>query len=377
MLKKRNRPRHNEQIPVYISNVIRAGVLQSIDTDTLLSIVTNVMASDEDDDHEHVPLAKKYIHDISQHTVLQLLDGGFWWADTSHRKTGIRYKHMRRAKHIPLDHDTMTSSTETASVGAVHPMNEETEHVTSNQSRNHPDDMLDVVATQVNNDDVPVANGTDQNADTHQTHEGVQCCMHIVKCCNSPFTGNASDAVDLVGEPTSINDCEASSPSVVPANPQCIDDNEMRDIHSTGPAMEEVEEMNIVTDPQDMRQHETGLWDDVVHAIRDDLRVFWGLWETDIAPRLDPGIPVTHDASVAWKMDNIDIGCVLDRLRSLARQVKTITDQHIPKTATDERLLVDVRSLLAYLDRGQLLLFVQWIIVEMKLPQFVYPRPVD
>ena len=48
------------------------------------------------------------------------------------------------------------------------------------------------------------------------------------------------------------------------------------------------------------------MWDDVVHAIRDDLRAFRGLWETDIARRLGPGVPMTYQDAKAWKPENTE-----------------------------------------------------------------------
>ena len=45
------------------------------------------------------------------------------------------------------------------------------------------------------------------------------------------------------------------------------------------------------------------MWDFVMNIIRDDLRALWGVWETDIAPRLGPDAPhiVTHMMALVLK----------------------------------------------------------------------------
>ena len=133
------------------------------------------------------------------------------------------------------------------------------------------------------------------------------------------------------------------------------------------------------TTRQDPADH---MWDDVLHAIRDDLRALWGLWDTDIAPRLDSGLPVTQKDAEDWKGDNVDVVRVLARLRSLTSQVKIITDTYVPKTSIEERVFYIVNSLLAKLnreqeDRDKLCMFVYGIVVYADVPDFVYPRPVD
>ena len=88
------------------------------------------------------------------------------------------------------------------------------------------------------------------------------------------------------------------------------------------------------------------MWNDVVHAIRDDLRAFWGLWESDIAPRLDRGLPVTYQDARKWKGDNVDLADVFSRLRCLTSQVKTIADNYVPKSPNEQFVHACVKSLL-------------------------------
>jgi Ethanolamine utilization protein EutJ (predicted chaperonin) len=135
--------------------------------------------------------------------------------------------------------------------------------------------------------------------------------------------------------------------------------------------------MNIVTDT---RQHETGLWDDVVCAVRDDLRAFWGLWDTHIAPRIDSGLPVTYNDAEQWNGDNVDVAHVFSQLRCLTRKVKAITDAYIPRTSIEERVLNCVQSLIRDLRKEKqatLRMFVEELMVYAAAPDFVYPRPVD
>ena len=146
--------------------------------------------------------------------------------------------------------------------------------------------------------------------------------------------------------------------------------------HIQPSATSEAQQLETAQDPV---EH---MWDDVVLAIREDLRAFWGLWETDIAPRLDPGVPVTYDDARTWKVDNIDVDRVYSRLQGLTRQVKGITDAYAPKTSIEERVLYCVKSLFPYLDRVQedkinLQLFVELVVVTIPIPDLVYPRPVN
>ena len=122
----------------------------------------------------------------------------------------------------------------------------------------------------------------------------------------------------------------------------------------------------------------------MLHAIRGDLRAFWGLWETDIAPRLDAGIPVTSEAAEEWTTDNINVPHVLTELQGLTRLVKTIADAWVPKTSIETRVLFCVKLLISTLDcckredKANLRLFVRCMIDNARTPEdFVYPRPVD
>ena len=143
--------------------------------------------------------------------------------------------------------------------------------------------------------------------------------------------------------------------------------------HHLGP-VEEAGQPTVWRNPADH------LWDDVVHAIRDDLRAFWGLWDTDIAPRLDRGLPVTYKDAEEWNGDNVDVVLVFSRLRCLTSEVKTITDTYVPRTSIEERVLNRVQSLLRDLrteTQASMRMFVEELMVYAAVTDFVYPRPVD
>ena len=125
------------------------------------------------------------------------------------------------------------------------------------------------------------------------------------------------------------------------------------------------------------------VWDDVVHAIREDLRAFWGLWVTVIAPRLGEGIPTKYQDAKEWKVDNIDTVLVVFRLRCLTRQVEAITETWVPNTSIEKRVLTCVKFLFTLLncpkreDKDNLRLFVRDILTNVDIEDFVYPLPVD
>jgi hypothetical protein len=328
------RPKYDGPIPLHVRRPIRAGLLLGVDRKQLCDVVASLETIKDTEDP--VSLATSYIECVAQYDRVCLADSCFWGDASGVRVDGVRVPHKKKRK-----------------------------------------------AVQVNNNDVPVVDGTDQNTDTHKIHEGVPCHMHTATHSRSLCTENTLDDVALVSEPTFINDCEASSPTVVPVIPTCIDDNETRDIRPTSPAAEEVGEMSIVSDQQDTRHHETGLWDDVVCAVRDDLRAFWGLWESDIAPRVDGGLPVTYKDAVEWNGDNVDVVRVLSQLRCFTRLVATMTDNWVPKTSFEKRVLFCVQSLILNLDcckrddKANLQLFIQCILGDAQVPEFVYPRPVN
>ena len=80
--------------------------------------------------------------------------------------------------------------------------------------------------------------------------------------------------------------------------------DEAERVHQPAADVNEARQLPLCEDPV---EH---IWDDVVHAIRDDLRVFWGLWATHIGPRLDPGVPLDYETFKEWKADNVDTACV-------------------------------------------------------------------
>ena len=433
-MRRSNRPRYNGTIPVNICRPIRAGLLQGVDHVRLVELIASMEPVEE---HNQITTAEAHINEIASHTRLDLQDNGFWWDDTASRITGERYKPQaqkpkntsgsnscgpdattqrdhsatfkrRKLKNNaqeqeqarnphpppqdPTDHkrdDVLRGCEPTSgknrepSSPTIAPVNEGVQchkhNVTCCHSSYTGNEICPIVTNDEPTQDVVETQFNDD--DTQQPHEGVPCHIYNATSAHSFCTGNASDDVGPVSEPTSINDCEASSPTVVPVNQISTDDHEMRDIRPTSPAAEEeVEEMNIVTDPQDMRHHETGLWDDVVCAIRDDLRAFWGLWDTHIAPRIDGGLPVTYNDAEEWNGDNVDVARVFSQLRCLTCKVKTITDAYVPRTAIEKRVLNRVQLLIHDLrieKQSKLRQFVEELMVCAAAQDFVYPRPVD
>jgi hypothetical protein len=121
-------------------------------------------------------------------------------------------------------------------------------------------------------------------------------------------------------------------------------------------------------------------WADVLCAIRNDLRAFWGLWESVIAPRLDPGLPVTYKDAAKWKGDGVDLDLVFSCLRRLTRQVKPIIDNHVPKTSESQAVHARLKSLLADAEKDYKPLqciFIKQLLLYADMPDFAYPHPVD
>ena len=155
---------------------------------------------------------------------------------------------------------------------------------------------------------------------------------------------------------------------------RCIDPPPSEEITTTNKPPTVARDTDPATPPADHQ------WDDVVHAIRDDLRAFWGLWESDIAPRLDPGLPVTYEVAAKWKGGDVDLADVFSRLRCLTRQVRTITDNYVPTSPDEQRIQARVKSLLTDSEKeykGYQCLFIHEMLVCAQMPGFVYPRPVD
>ena len=65
-------------------------------------------------------------------------------------------------------------------------------------------------------------------------------------------------------------------------------------------------------------------WDDILRAIDEDLRAFWGLWNTVIVPRLDPNIPTERAGMREWDGNDVDIATVWLRMDTLQAKVKTL-----------------------------------------------------
>ena len=112
----------------------------------------------------------------------------------------------------------------------------------------------------------------------------------------------------------------------------------------------------------------------------DDLRAFWGLWATEIGPRLDPGVTLDHDTAVQWKADNVDIAHVFSQLWCLTRYVEVIVDNVTPKTSVEQRVRNCARSLLLDCVKGNqigLQYFVQGMFSCLSVRDFDYPLPLD
>ena len=61
------------------------------------------------------------------------------------------------------------------------------------------------------------------------------------------------------------------------------------------------------------------MWDDVLRAIHEDPRAFWGLWSTVIAPRFGLCVPRTLKENNQWTASNVNISEVIFQLGGLGR----------------------------------------------------------
>ena len=101
--RKCDRPRYLGSIPMLLTDVIRVGLLQSVDNKALVNTVASMIQHDED-------CARDLIYEVSQYTKHQLLDGGFWWEDSSQRKNGIRYKSKSHCQKRPRAAERQTGN---------------------------------------------------------------------------------------------------------------------------------------------------------------------------------------------------------------------------------------------------------------------------
>ena len=139
-------------------------------------------------------------------------------------------------------------------------------------------------------------------------------------------------------------------------------------------------QQNEARDKEHDAQSSDDPWADVVCAIRDDLRAFWGLWGFIIGPRLDPGIPGTYEDASKWNGDGVNLALVFSRLRGLTNQVKTIADHYIPKTPDEQAVHAKVKSLLVdseHEHKDLQCIFIRKMLLYAIYPGFEYPYPVD
>ena len=76
---------------------------------------------------------------------------------------------------------------------------------------------------------------------------------------------------------------------------------------------------------QDPVEH---MWDDVLQAIHEDPRAFWGLWSSVIAPRLGPDVPQTLKENDKWTGSNANITEAIFRLMNLGRRLANLIEDN-------------------------------------------------
>jgi hypothetical protein len=121
-------------------------------------------------------------------------------------------------------------------------------------------------------------------------------------------------------------------------------------------------------------------WDDVLQAINDDLRAFWGLWSTVVLPRLDPNIPTDWETMKAWNGDGVDMAKVWYETEKLQEQVKKLIDERQTKPGEERNWgclngLVTCRYFPS--NKTTFQMFVYRIIAFEKTPGLAYPMPVN
>ena len=128
------------------------------------------------------------------------------------------------------------------------------------------------------------------------------------------------------------------------------------------------------------------MWDDVLQAIHEDPRAFWGLWSTVIAPRLGPGVPQTYKEKEAWTGSNVNITEVIYRLSDLGRRLADLIADNkliigeaeasmyrmILRNINDEALRTPGDEQLK-----ELKCTIGIILYVNTVPKFVYAMPVD
>jgi hypothetical protein len=121
-------------------------------------------------------------------------------------------------------------------------------------------------------------------------------------------------------------------------------------------------------------------WDDVLRAINEDLRAFWGLWTTVVLPRLDPNIPTDWEAMRVWNGDDVDMAKVWNQTEKLQAQVKKLIDERQTKPG-EECCWRCLNGLVTskYTERSKICFWVFTGRIEAFgcTPGLVYPLPVD
>ena len=261
MFQKHKRQRYTGSIPIQITRPIRAGLLESTNSNDLINLVAHLIEKDNQSDKHK--MACTYISEVATHTRQQLLDGGFWWDDTYQRKNGTRYKHPIKPNY--------------------------------------------------------------KRPSSHCTQD-----LFYVKAIGGGACGHPN--------------------------------------------------LTICDDPA---EH---MWDDVLRAIHEDPRAFWGLWSTVIAPCLGPGVPETFKEKDMWTASNVDITEVVSRLMNLGRRLAgLIADNElileedqasvygvILKNINNEALCIPGDEQLTSLKRA-----IGILLYTSTLPKFLYAMPVD
>ena len=126
---------------------------------------------------------------------------------------------------------------------------------------------------------------------------------------------------------------------------------------------------------QDLTDHK---WDDLLRAIDEDLRAFWGLWNTVILPRLNPNIPTDFEVMKGWNGDGVDMTDVWVQTEDLQAQVKQLLDKRPPKPREKGQLdcLNDlVTSRYPVKDKA----YFQWFVSRIMRAEAAhgYPMPVN
>jgi hypothetical protein len=121
-------------------------------------------------------------------------------------------------------------------------------------------------------------------------------------------------------------------------------------------------------------------WDDVLQAINDDLRAFWGLWNTVVLPRLDPNFPTDWEVMEMWDGEGVDIVNIWDQTEKLQAQVKKLIDERRTKPGEEcSWRCLDGLVTSHYPEKSKICFwsFTSRIVAFGCTPCLAYPLPVD